>query len=295
MSVPELCRLFGFSKQSYYKRTTQCKQTFNASAIKKLVLNIRSKLPKTGGRKLHHLIKSDLHSAGIKIGRDRLFQYLREEHLLIPTRKKYHKTTNSRHWMRKYPNLVKNIEINKPEQVWVADITYLSLQKKHYYLHLITDAYSKKIVGYQLADNLQGKTTLEALNKAISSRRYDHKLIHHSDRGLQYCAYEYIEKLKENDIAVSMTEQSDPYENAVAERVNGILKAEFMLDVNFESFYRMKKQVVQAINAYNHVRPHFSIGLLTPNKAHLQNEMILKTWKKKNPLQNIEMGSLSLV
>lgn len=294
MSVPELCRLFGYSKQSYYKRT-QCKQTFNASAIKKLVMDVRSKLPKTGGRKLHHLIKPNLHSAGIKMGRDRLFQYLREEHLLIPTRKKYHKTTNSRHWMRKYPNLVKNVEINKPEQVWVADITYLSLQNKHYYLHLITDAYSKKIVGYQLADNLQGKTTLEALNKAITSRKYRHKLIHHSDRGLQYCAYEYIAKLTENNIAVSMTEQSDPYENAVAERVNGILKDEFMLDVNFESYYRMKKQVIQAINAYNHIRPHLSIGFLTPNKAHMQNEVILKTWKKKNPSQNTEMGSLSLI
>jgi transposase InsO family protein len=260
-----------------------------------MVMAVRATLPKTGGRKLHSMLSSQIKSQGIKIGRDKLFDFLREEHLLIKTRRKYHKTTNSKHWMRKYPNLIKDIEICMPEQVWVADITYLMMKKKHYYLHLITDAYSKKIVGYQLADNLQAETTLNALRQAILNRIYDHKLIHHSDRGLQYCSSQYTALLSENGISISMTENSDPYENAVAERVNGILKDEFMLDINFESYFRMKKQVQQSINAYNHLRLHTSIGMLTPNKAHLQNKIILKTWKKKNPLHVNEKGSLSLV
>jgi putative transposase len=262
--------------------------------VRDLVLKVRIDLPKTGGRKLHSMLRDDMHSVGIKMGRDKLFDFLRDQHLLVKTRKKYHKTTNSRHWMRKYPNLIKDLEINKPEQVWVADITYLTMKKKHYYLHLITDAYSKKIVGYQLADNLQTETTLNALKQAISNRIYKYKLIHHSDRGLQYCSSQYTTLLSQNEIEISMTENSDPYENAVAERVNGILKNEFMLDTNFESYDGMKKQVTQAIKAYNNLRPHLSIGLLTPNRAHLQNEIIMKTWKKKNSYHFNNTSSLSL-
>lgn len=137
--------------------------------------------------------------------------------------------------MRKYPNSIKNVEINRPEQIWVADITYLQVKKKHYYLHLITDAYSKRIVGFELADNMQAVTTLKALNKAITERVYLEKLTHHSDRGLQYCSSVYTKILEENNIEISMTEQYDPYENAVAERVNGILKSEFGLDNAFET------------------------------------------------------------
>lgn len=294
MSIPELCRLFGYSKQSYYKRLTLNHRAENLFLVKPMVMKVRSQLPKTGGRKLYHMIKDEIRSSGIKMGRDKLFSFLRSEHLLIPTRKKYHKTTNSKHWLRKHPNQIKNLEINRPEQVWVADITYLSLKNKHFYLHLITDAYSKRIMGYQLSDNMQANTTLKALKQAISKRTYQDKLIHHSDRGLQYCSYDYIRTLQENNIEVSTTEQSDPYENAIAERVNGILKDEFMLDVNFESYSRMKKQVVQAIKAYNHIRIHWSIGFLTPYKAHLQSEIIIKTWKKINPNRNIEMGLLNL-
>jgi transposase InsO family protein len=259
----------------------QSNSTTDSVLLKKMVMGVRAMLPKTGGRKLHSMLNSQIKSQGMKIVRDKLFDFLREEHLLIKTRRKYHKTTNSRHWMRKYPNLIRDIEICMPEQVWVADITYLVMKKKHYYLHLITDAYSKKIVGYQLADNLQAETTLNALKQAISNRIYSHKLIHHSDRGLQYCSSQYTALLSGNGISISMTENSDPYENAVAERVNGILKDEFMLDINFESYYGMKKQVQQSIHAYNHLRLHTSIGMLTPNRAHLQQKIILKTWKKR--------------
>lgn len=244
-------------------------------------MNVRSQLPKSGGRKVYHMISEDLRRKNIKMGRDKLFSYLRSEHLLVPKRKKYHKTTNSKHWMRKHPNLIKDITIDRPEQVWVADITYLQVKQKHYYLHLITDAYSKRIVGFKLSDNMQAVTTLEALKIAVSEREYKEKLIHHSDRGLQYCSAIYIQKLSNNNIEVSMTEEYDPYENAVAERVNGILKEEFGLDDIFENYELLELQVVQSIALYNQLRPHMSIGLLTPNQAHKQRKIKLKTWKQK--------------
>ena len=247
-------------------------------------MSVRSKLPETGGRKLHYMLKNELSNLGIKLGRDGLFRFLREEHLLIKRRRKYLKTTNSKHWMRKYPNKAKELDIVRPEQVWVADITYLKANSKHYYLHLITDAYSKKIVGFELADNMYANTTTNALRKAIAKRMYKEPLIHHSDRGLQYCSQEYISVLKENDIDVSMTEQSDPYENAVAERVNGILKQEFGLDYVFENKELMEKQVFESIALYNQLRPHFSVDLLTPEQAHKQRRVKLKTYKMKRSL-----------
>jgi putative transposase len=276
----DLCRLFGYSKQAYYKRFKK-KKLMNYDCLKSLVMGVRSQLPKAGGRKIYHMISEELEQNGIKMGRDKLFSFLRSEHLLIPNRKKYHKTTNSRHWMRKYPNIIKELDVHRPEQVWVADITYLRVKKKHYYLHLITDAYSKKIVGFKLADNMLAETTLEALKYAVKKRRYTSELIHHSDRGLQYCSSIYTEMLLKSQIKISMTEEYDPYENAVAERVNGILKAEFGLDDVFDNFELLKLQVVQAIALYNQLRPHMSIGLLTPNQAHQQRKIKLKTWKQK--------------
>jgi len=175
-------------------------------------------------------------------------------------RKNYHKTTNSWHWMRKYANIIKDLNVLHPEQLWVTDITYLQVLNKHCYLHLVTDAYSKKIVGYELNDNMLAATTLKALNKAISRRKYKTQLIHHYDRGLQYASTIYTQTLIDNNIKICMTEQSDPYENAIAERVNGILKDEFRLDDVFESFELLEQQVTQAIALYNQLRPHISIG-----------------------------------
>jgi transposase InsO family protein len=182
--------------------------------------------------------------------------------------------------MRKYPNLIKEIDINRPEQIWVADITYLRTKDKTYYLHLITDAYSKKIVGYKLSDNLMATSTLEALKTAVISRKYNDSLIHHSDRGLQYCSKEYTEYLSRNDIHISMTQNYDPYENAIAERVNGILKEEFGLFEIFENLENLKKQVGESIMLYNQIRVHLSINMLTPDQAHSQNKIKLKRWKK---------------
>ncbi len=246
------------------------------------ILRIRHLLPRCGVRKIHYLINEnkplDQH-----IGRDHLFDFMRERSLLISKRKKYHKTTNSKHWMRKYPNIIKEIELTRPEQLWVADITYLQVNKDHYYLHLVTDAYSKKIVGYALSNNMMAATTLSALKKAIENRKYDQALIHHSDRGLQYSSEIYTQMLKNNGISISMTEQSDPYENAVAERVNGILKDEFGLDNSFENYEILEKQVAESIALYNQVRPHLSIAYLTPSQAHNQKRTKLKTWKTKQP------------
>lgn len=279
-----MCRLFGYSKQAYYKWNPE-KNTDHTVLIKSLILKIRSQLPKLGVRKLYYLIEADLNRLGIKLGRDKLYDFMREQGLLVAKRKKYHKTTNSRHWMKRYPNIIKDLEINHPEQLWVADITYLQVKQKHHYLHLITDAYSKKIVGYELADNLMAQTTTNALDKAIKNRRYETNLIHHSDRGLQYCSSMYTRLLIENQIQISMTEQYDPYENAIAERVNGILKDEFGLDDHFETFELLEKQVHQAIVLYNQVRPHTSIDFLTPDEAHQQQKIKLKKWKSKKPIE----------
>lgn len=275
--------MFGYSKQAYYKRKShQLNSSLDKDHLKSLVMSVRQKLPKTGSKKLYYMLKNDFNKHQIKIGRDKLIDFLREEYLLVHKVKRYYKTTNSRHWMRKYPNLIKEIKLNEPEQVWAADITYLRTKDKTYYLHLITDAYSKKIVGYKLSDNLMACSTLEALKMAVASRKYQNKLIHHSDRGLQYCSKEYTEYLLESNILISMTQCYDPYENAIAERVNGTLKDEFGLFDVFENFLDLKKHVDQSIVYYNQIRVHLSINMLTPNQAHLQNKIKLKTWKKTN-------------
>jgi transposase InsO family protein len=238
-------------------------------------------MPRIGTRKLYFLIKDELELMNIKIGRDVLFNFLRAEHLLIKPKRNYVKTTNSKHWMKKYPNLVNGIELTKPEQLWVSDITYIKTDTGHEYLSLITDAYSKKIMGYELLDNLRASGPLKALDMALKNRKYTHNLIHHSDRGLQYCSTDYIAKLNENGIIISMTENGDPYENAIAERINGILKYEFLLIEGFSNHLQAVNVIKESIDIYNEKRPHLSCEMLTPNQAHKQQNIKLKTWKKK--------------
>jgi putative transposase len=272
------CELFGYSKQAYYKAQTQHRSVVNKQQqIKDLVLGLRRQMPRLGTRKLHHLLKSEL-----AIGRDKRFDLLRDEGLLISKRRRYTVTTNSKHWMRKYPNLIKDIELIRPEQVWVADITYIDTDEDgHGYLHLITDAYSKQIMGYELCGNMEAASTLKALQIAIANRKYnDQALIHHSDRGLQYCSKLYTDYLKDNHITISMTENGDPYENAIAERVNGILKDEFGLSEQLNNINEAMHQTVQSINIYNNSRPHLSCNMLTPVQMHQQKEIKLKTYKK---------------
>lgn len=273
------CALFGISKQAYYKKikADKKKHLVNESA-KRSVLELRRRMPRLGTRKLHHLLKSK----GISIGRDQLFSWLREDGLLVYKKKRYTVTTNSKHWMRKYPNLIKGLVIKRPEQLWVADITYLdTADDGNIYLHLVTDAYSKQIMGYELCSNMEASSTLKALKMAVKGRIYRNlQLIHHSDRGLQYCSKLYTDYLADNNISISMTENGSPYDNAVAERVNGILKDEFGLAEQLDNQDEASLQVKESIYAYNFLRPHLSCQMLTPEQMHRQKNIKIKTYKK---------------
>lgn len=238
-------------------------------------------MPKLGTRKLYYLLKEQL--SLLNIGRDRLFRILRANHMLIKPRRSYHITTDSHHRFRKQKNLVSTIQIEKPETIWVSDITYVGTRINPSYLALITDAYSKKIVGYDLSNSLSLDGSLRALNMAIENRVYKASpLIHHSDRGLQYCSNDYQKLLKNNNIKSSMTEKYDPYENAIAERVNGILKQEFNVTRNFKDLDLKKILIKNAIEIYNNKRPHLSNHMLTPVQMHKQNKLKRKQYKSKN-------------
>jgi len=253
--------------------------------IIKQVLVVRKDMPRIGTRKLYHILKSD-----IGVGRDKLFEILRKEQMLITKRKKYVKTTNSKHWMRTYEDSSKQVELNKPEQLWVSDITYLSTQEEAIYLHLVSDAYSKQIMGHAVSRDLKAESTVKALQRALKKRIYAGKdLLHHSDRGLQYCSKLYIDELKENNCQISMTQDGSPYDNAVAERINGILKDEFYCDEKFDNFEQAKKHVEQSIMIYNTKRPHLSCSMLTPLQMHHQNMLKVKKWAKKISLLRREI------
>ena len=245
------------------------------------VMSVRQRLPHLGTRKLYRLLGEEFKRQGIKMGRDKLFEWLRKESLLVVSKRKYVKTTDSRGWMRQYPDLSKGLDVSAPEQLWVADITYLPTRQGYGYLHLITDAYSKRIMGYQLSNHMGASATLEALEMALGDRRYQHSLIHHSDRGLQYCSKQYTTMLKAHNIAISMTQTGSPYDNAIAERINGILKQEFGLDEPFDNLCQAKQEVHQSVMLYNTYRPHLSNGYLTPEQMHGQKELKPRSWKRK--------------
>ena len=241
--------------------------------MKALVLAERKLLPRAGGRKTHYLISPALQQQNIKFGRDKLFKLLREHDLLIKPRRRYIQTTNSKHWMKKYPNTAKHLEVTDPEQLWVSDITYLKTEEGNCYLTMITDAYSRKIMGYSIADNMEASTVSEALQMAINNRiDNEQKLIHHSDRGSQYCSQDYVTVAEKAGIKMSMTEQSDPYENALAERMNRTIKEEFCLDGTLKTKNLAYAAVKQAINLYNDYRPHLSLSLKTPNQLHQKTQ-----------------------
>jgi putative transposase len=279
--------LFGINRQIYYRSTKRSRTSKNkAEQVVELVENIRMKMPKIGGRKLYFMLNEPLKT--LKIGRDKFFNILKANHLLITPKRRYHITTNSHHRFRKHKNLVLDYQITKPNQVWVADITYIGNRKNPSYLSLITDAYSKKIVGHYVAENLTTEGSLLALKKAINTTELKElSLIHHSDRGLQYCSDEYQKILEKNNISCSMTQNSDPYENAVAERINGILKQEFNID-KFDVETKIKRKIVEeSIEIYNELRPHFSNHYLTPNQMHKQEKLKIKTYKNKNQSKNV--------
>lgn len=237
-------------------------------------------MPELGTRKLYEILYVDLKRLGI--GRDRLFSILKANHMLISPKRQYHITTDSHHRFRKHKNLIEDLSLNRPEQVWVSDITYIGNREKPMYLSLVTDAYSKKIMGFNVSNSLNAQGAVNALKMAVKNRKYPNlKLIHHSDRGLQYCCEDYQKVLLKNNIKCSMTQQYDPYQNAVAERVNGILKQEFIKGILINDVELMSKLTGQCINIYNTERPHYSCYMKTPEFMHNQKEIEIRTYKKE--------------
>jgi putative transposase len=250
--------------------------------VVKLVREVRKKHKRMGGKKIHDKIQVGLQASNIKCGRDKFFDILRDENLLIRYRKRYVKTTQSKHLFYKYPNLIKDIDINRAEQVLASDITYIRTKQGFMYLFLLTDVYSKQIMGWTLSDNLKTINAIKALKMAIKNRKYPNRsLIHHSDRGLQYCNPVYVQELKDNDIQISMTSKYDPYENAVAERVNGILKNEYDIGEGFIGEKDARREIKHAIWLYNTDRPHMSCDGLVPMVAHEKENYRLKRWPAK--------------
>jgi len=236
-------------------------------------------MPRIGSAKLYHILKFDMLIEGIDIGRDKFHKMLKHLCLLVPRKKMFFRTTESNHLYNKHSNLVKGMKLNKPEQLWVSDITYLKTSNGTMYLSLITDAYSKKIMGFNVSDNLKAESSKQALIMALKNRKYPkRKLIHHSDRGIQYCCPEYTDVLDAHKIKISMTTKYDPYENSIAERINGILKQEFDISNSRLQKNDVKRVVTNSISIYNKMRPHFSCNLMTPEQAHLKGKFDYKKW-----------------
>ncbi|MGR5299396.1 IS3 family transposase [Vibrio mediterranei] len=272
VSLARVCKLLGISRQSVYQRERRAEQRqMVLKPVKQMILDIRRYMPRLGTRKLYYLLKPKLRKLGIKLGRDALFNYLRDEQLLVRPKRSFIKTTNSRHWMKKHPNLLKEYEPRNPEEVLVSDITYLQSEEGVHYLSLVTDAYSRKIMGYELSNEMKATDVVQALDMAIKNRQYHCSSIHHSDRGLQYCSSVYQEKLKAGDLKSSMTDGYDCYQNALAERVNGILKQEFLLN-RCKGLDELKYLVKESITIYNSMRPHLSLGMKTPNEVHEKSQ-----------------------
>ena len=275
-----LCRLFGKTRHAYYDALWRKENSLvKEDVILQEVINIRKDLPTLGTRKIHFVLKPRLASHKISIGRDYLFDLLAEHRLLIRRRKRKVFTTDSRHWMHKYSNLIKPVSVTRPEQIWVSDITYIRMINQWGYLSLITDAYSRKIMGYSFRNDLGAEGCIDALKMALNNRIYNDQIIHHSDRGSQYCSHQYVNLLLDNKIGISMTENGDPYENALAERMNGIIKTEFNLYNSLLGFEQTGKLITKSINAYNSLRPHASCDYMTPEQTHLKSGQLNKRWK----------------
>ncbi|MDO6760033.1 IS3 family transposase [Tamlana sp. 2_MG-2023] len=292
VSLGRFCRLLGITRQAYYQHFWYREQlSFEEDLIVSEVHKIRKNHRHMGGRKLYELLQPFLLAHQIKMGRDRLFDVLSAHHLLVRRQKKQTITTNSFHRFKKYSNLIRDFVPVKPNQLWVSDITYWKLETGFVYISIITDAYSRKIVGYHLADSLQTSETIQALLLAIDSLPKDREgksaPIHHSDRGTQYCSNEYVKLLQAINIEISMTENGDPLENAIAERVNGIIKEEYLNDYAIGNIKEARGLLATVVNLYNQERPHMSIGNLTPDHVHQNDIKTEKLWKNyytKSPI-----------
>ena len=277
----ELCRLLGYSRQAYYQyQTLSGKRALAEDLLIQQVLYHRISQHRVGGLKLHEMMEPFMEDHDIYIGRDLLFDLLRENNLLVRKRRRSQpRTTDSNHWMRKYPDLIRDIKLSRGNELWVSDITYIHLKNNKFaYLSLVTDAYSRKIVGFCMNSDLSADGPVTALEMALKGRASDESLIHHSDRGSQYCSDAYISLLRSGDINISMTQSGNPRDNAIAERVNGILKQELLEEV-YPSIKQAQRSAVIAIDTYNRIRPHSSVDMMTPDKAHTQTGPITRRWK----------------
>jgi transposase InsO family protein len=272
--------LFGKTKQAYYKQKKErYKEALKDDLVLTVVKEIREKQKRLGGRKLLGMVANRVPNEHL-MGRDEFFNLLRRHGLLVRKRRTRVITTNSLHWLRKYPNLIRGIQPERANHVLVSDITYIKTGTGFSYLFLITDAYSRKIIGWCLSDNLESGNAISALYMAISQLPANcGEIIHHSDRGIQYCSHKYVKVLNDHGIKISMTENGDPYENAIAERVNGILKTEWLYDMNLNGYEEAKACVNEVIRIYNSERPHSSIEMLTPNQAHERTGKLKRLWK----------------
>jgi transposase InsO family protein len=291
IGLARLCGWFGVTRQAYYQHSWRA---IDISIEEDLILHevkaIRATHKRMGTRKLHDKLQAFMLEHQIKMGRDALFDLLSANHMLVRRRKRRVQTTQSYHWLRKYPNLIKDFVPTAPNQLWVSDITYWRVDTGHVYISFITDAYSHKIVGYHVAESLETVETIQALKMALAGLNEEperqFQLVHHSDRGIQYCSHEYVKILNSNDIKISMTENGDPLENPVAERVNGIIKEEYLQDYTAKNIKDAKKILSFVVKLYNDERPHNSIGNHVPNYVHKNNIRAEKLWKnyyKKDP------------
>lgn len=283
ISLANLCAWFGLTRQAYYQSKNRVeKDLIEQEILLDKIGDIRKDHKRLGGRKLFFKLETFMHEHNIKMGRDAFFDLLRDNKLLVKQRKSHHVTTNSNHWMKKYPHLIKDIEPIGPNHVWVSDITYWKTKGGHYYISFITDAYSRKIVGYHVADTMEAIESATALKMAIKTLKINAKgLIHHSDRGSQYCSSMYVNILKKEGIKISMTENGDPLENAIAERINGIIKGEYLFDYLIKTLLNAKEVLKSVVKLYNEDRPHSSIGNAVPSKVHNNDTdiEIKRLWK----------------
>jgi putative transposase len=291
-SVGYYCKLFGKSRQAFYEQKHQpTDKGFREAIVINLVKEIREKLPCCGTDKLYFMLKEKIQEHDIKMGRDGLYKLLGKYGLLIRHRNRKPYTTNSFHHYKKYPNLIRNKTLNQAGELWVSDITYVRRTGGFSYLSIITDAYSRKIVGYKLHKTLHAEGAIDALIMAGKDRKRTGKLIHHSDRGIQYCCKDYVQMIEHLSIQLSMTEKGDPYENAIAERVNGILKYEHGLLATFSSHAEAEKATEEAVRNYNQLRVHDSCDRLTPIQAHEMKGVLEKHWRPKKYRKSIPVVS----
>ncbi len=268
-SVEKLCAKEGMSRQNYYKRrTSKARKAVDEGLVAQLVKRERQLQPRLGVRKLHHILRDDLQEAGVEIGRDRIFEILRDQGMLVEPLPKSPRTTNSRHALPVFRNLIADVQTTGPDQIWASDITYIRTLEGFEYLSLTMDLHSRKTVGFHCGEDLSTAGCLEALDVALTGLPEGSHPIHHSDRGCQYCSHDYVQRLTEHGLSVSMTEENHCAENATAERLNGILKQEYGLGMTFRTRAQARAAVEQAVWLYNNRRPHLSLGMQTPVEVH---------------------------